>query len=51
MGQQEENLVGNSPTQTRVEKRDRTTFLLNEIFVNLTSKTMKPENTNCEFVL
>ena len=44
-------LTANSPTQTRVEKRDRTTFLFNEIFVNLTSKTMKPENTNCEFVL
>ena len=30
-------LTANSPTQTRVEKRERTTFLFNEIFVNLTS--------------
>ena len=41
--------TANSPTQTRVEKREGTTFLFNEIFVNLTS--LKPENTNCEFVL
>ena len=30
-------LTANSPTQTRVEKRERTSFLFNEIFVNLTS--------------